>query len=200
MITNAELDILAKNAKKKLEGGVNNEEVADDIYAELRKEVGEEETTNKDVSTQNVTIKNQYDEGYIRGQNASIMNVPTENDLQTEHEILPYDEPLFVGGPTKTQLDSWKKQWQGYDIMLTEIQDQYFVFRTLNRFEYKQIVALPNVDALQREEIICETVTLFPQNYKWDKMAKDKAGIPSTFSQIIMEKSGFTNEYAIEVL
>lgn len=200
MISKEELDIMAKNAKKKLEGEADIQSDTTDIYAELREEVGEIESDNKEKPVENIVIKNQYEEGYIRGQSANISSFPDEEDLKSEHEILPYDEPLFVGGPTKTQLDSWKKQWQGYDVMLTEIQNQYFIFRTLNRFEYKQIVALPNIDALQREEIICETVTLFPQNYKWDLMAKDKAGIPSTFSQIIMEKSGFTNEYAIEVL
>lgn len=190
MYSKEELELLAKQAKEKLQTNSTDDEV--DLYAEFREDV----KTN-DTDKERIEIKNNptYYESYEK-----LRTNPTDEELKTNHEILQYDEPLFVGGPTKTQLDSWKKQWQGYDIYVTEIQGQYFIFRTLNRFEYKQVVALQNVDALQREEIICETVTLYPNNYDWSAMAKEKAGIPSTYSQIIMEKSGFTDEYAIEVL
>ena len=97
-------------------------------------------------------------------------------------------------------VDSFKKQWAGYPVLVVNIAERFFVFRTLNRFEYKQIVALQNVDPLQREEIICEQVTLWPQSYNWKDMAADLAGIPSTYSQVIMEKSGFSNDYAVEVI
>ena len=76
----------------------------------------------------------------------------------------------------------------------------YFVARNINRYEYKQLVALENVDALQREEIICETAILFPYNVAWNTIATDKAGLPSTLSEIIMTKSGFTKEYMIQVI
>lgn len=118
------------------------------------------------------------------------------NDIQLEE----YDTPIFAGGPSVTQLKLWKKQFAGYDIYVTEILDETFVFRTLNRFEYKQLILLENIDAMQREEIICNTVTLWPQGYSWGEMAKVKAGIPSTYSDIIMEKSGFTKDYAIRMI
>ena len=75
-----------------------------------------------------------------------------------------------------------------------------FIFRTLNRFEYKQIVAIENIDALYREEIICTTCVLWPRNYDFKAMAGEDGGYPSTLAQIIMENSGFTKEYGIEVL
>lgn len=203
MFTDEELKIMTEQAKQKLSGDVEEIEIDEgvDLYAEFRDETEPVENTQEDVVIKNQpTIHDVESEDRIRGQRANISAYMSENGPDAIPEILPFDEPLFVGGPTKSQLDSWKKQWEGYDIYVTEIQEQYFIFRTLNRFEYKQIVALPNVDALQREEIICETVTLFPYSYKWDVMAKEKAGLPSTFSQIIMEKSGFTNEYSIEVL
>lgn len=193
MYSQEELDILAKQAKEKLSKNNQVTENEEDLYAEFR-----EEPISK-LNDEDINIKNSYDHTDYQSYD-KIRNTPSDDEIKQNHEILQFDEPLFVGGPTKTQLDSWKKQWEGYDIYVTEIQEQYFVFRTLNRFEYKQVVALQNIDALQREEIICETVTLYPNEYKWDKMAKGKAGIPSTYSQIIMEKSGFTNEYAIEVL
>jgi hypothetical protein len=51
-----------------------------------------------------------------------------------------------------------------------------------------------------REETICQTVTLWPGDYNYKDMAVQKAGIPSTLSEIIMEKSGFTKNYAVEEL
>ena len=67
-------------------------------------------------------------------------------------------------------------------------------------FEYKQLVAMENVDALVREEIICATCVLHPRNFNFKTMANDEAGYPGTLAQIIMESSGFTKEYGIEVL
>jgi hypothetical protein len=129
-----------------------------------------------------------------------IANKPSAEDYQEYPKIDEFDKPIFPGGPLQSQINSWKKQFTGYDIYVTEVAGEYFVFRTLNRFEYKQIVSLQNTDPLMREEIICETVTLWPAGYKWDSMATGKAGIPSTYSQIIMEKSGFTKDYAIQIL
>lgn len=111
----------------------------------------------------------------------------------------PYDEELFPGGPTKSQISTWRKEWDGYDIYIVEILGKYtFVFRTLSRFEYKQLVSFIDINALQREETICNTAILWPLNYDCSTMAAQKAGIPSTLSSIIMEKSGFTKEYVIQ--
>lgn len=134
-------------------------------------------------------------------QRPNIHNTPGQDYYEQDiPEINEFDQPIFPGGPLLSQINSWKKQYEGYDVYVTNIGEQYFVFRTLNRFEYKQIVSLQNTDPLMREEIICETCTLWPSEYKWDRMATGKAGVPSTYSQIIMEKSGFTKEYAIQVL
>jgi len=125
---------------------------------------------------------------------------PNEEELEDHPAVPEFDQPLFPDGPLRSQVDSWKKQYVGYDVYVAEVAGEYFVFRTLNRFEYKQLVALPNTDPLMREEMICQTCTLWPAKYKWDRMATGKAGVPSTYSQIIMEKSGFTKEFAIQIL
>jgi hypothetical protein len=174
MIGNNDLETLAKKAKEQLQEQIGG--------------TSEEQNVNSDMV-----------EDYTQ-ENIELQNKPSGDYEENRPKLFPYDEPLFVGGPTKTQIDSWKKQWTGYDIYAIEVIGQYFIFRTLNRFEYKQLVAEPDLDPLQREEIICETVTLWPRAYKWDKMAIEKAGIPSTYAQIIMDKSGFTKEYSIQVL
>lgn len=121
-----------------------------------------------------------------------------ERIKQTPPTLDPYDDVLFPGGPTKSQIQAWKKEWQDYDIYVTEILNETFVFRTLNRFEYKQLVSFIDINALQREETICNTATLWPLEYTFEEMATGKAGIPSTYSEIIMEKSGFTKDFAIQ--
>lgn len=114
------------------------------------------------------------------------------------------DRPLFEGGPLISQVQSWKKQFgvtdqegnviQEGEIYLTQIGEDRFVWRPLNRYEYKEILALPNTDPLQREEIICQTCVLWPEGYNYETMARGKAGIPALLAEQIMEASGFTNQ------
>ena len=192
-INKGNLNSMADDAKKKLKEQLDN---GTDIYANIRAE--SEKSSNVD-KKDNVDAK--VDDEKTQ-QKIKIKNIPDEEDLDynTAEPILAYDEPLFAGGPTVTEIESWKKLWDGYDILAVNIMEQYFVFRTLNRFEYKQIVALKNTDPIQREEIFCETCTLWPDEYNYKDMAVQKAGIPSTYAQIIMEKSGFTKEYSVQVL
>lgn len=193
-----ELNLMAQAAKKKLSDQKQEAEISDDVdlYAEFR--------NDEDV----VNIDNEYED-------IKINSVPTERDYTYEEingepseeeynyqelNITSNDNPVFDNGPTKSMIDIWKKQWGEGNVFATSIDDDTFIFRTLNRTEYKQIIALQNLDALQREEIICETVTLWPMDYNWHTMATGKAGLPSSYSCIIMKKSGFTEEYSIQVL
>ena len=168
----------------------------ENIYADMISE-SNEETVEQIDGKQEYNIKQNPD--FIE-EYPEIRRVYDEDELEQNPQINEFDRPIFVGGPLQSQIDSWKKQYIGYMIYVTEIAGEYFVFRTLNRFEYKQIVSLQNTDPLMREEIICETCSIWPEHYKWDTIAVGKAGIPSTFSQIIMEKSGFTKDYSIQVL
>ncbi|MBY2476146.1 hypothetical protein KWV16_04580 [Clostridioides difficile] len=108
------------------------------------------------------------------------------------------DIPLFEDGPGTIQVQAWKKKWSGYDIYMIDILKKRFIFRTINRFEYKQLLSLQNIDTLQREEIICKTVTLWPEEYDWKDTTE--AGLPTSYSEVIMEKSGFTKDFIIEVI
>ena len=169
---------------------------AEDIYAEFRKyEEGEDSQEVYDNYGQEEEGDVYKEEYYENPELTSAIYEDTELP-----KLSAYDEPLFPEGPGKSQIGTWKKEWKGYDLYVTEVLNEKFVFRTLNRFEYKQLISLDKVDALQREEIICQTVTLWPENYSWDSMATTKAGIPSTYANIIMEKSGFTTDYAIQVI
>lgn len=175
MADNKNLDDLTNAAKLKLQVQKKQEpSPTEDIYAEFREE-----------------------ENYPSIEEAPINTI--EEDFQ-ENPINDEDFQIYENGPYFSQIEIWKKQYGQGHVLHTQIIDKHFIFRTLNRFEYKQIVAMQNVDALMREEIICSTCVLHPRNYDFKSMAANEAGYPSTLSKIIMENSGFTAEYGIEVL
>ena len=169
------LDDLTNAAKLKLQAQKkqNGNTQTEDIYAEFREE-----------------------ENYPKLQQAPKNTV----EIYEENPINENDFQIYEYGPYVSQIEIWKKQYGEGRVLHTQIVDKHFVFRTLNRFEYKQIVAMQNVDALMREEIICSTCVLHPRNYDFKSMASSEAGYPSTLSKIIMENSGFTSEYGIEIL
>lgn len=175
---------LMNAAKLKLETQQKQVGQTEDIYAEMRAE-----------------MDNDYPEvSYEPQAQTQEYAIQHEPEPEETYFIDPNDTPLFEGGPGISQVDLWKKQYTKEKVFHTQILDRHFVFRTLNRFEYKQIVAIENIDALYREEIICHTCVLWPYNYDFKKMAAEDSGYPSTLAQIIMENSGFTKEYGIEVL
>ena len=179
---------LINAAKLKLEAQQKQNELPqEDIYANIRDDDYSDEFYSDISRTNNQQQNIEYEIDY-------------EPEAEEEYLIDHNDSPLFEGGPGISQLDLWKKQYTKEKIFHTQILDKHFVFRTLNRFEYKQIVAIENIDALYREEIICHTCVLWPFNYDFKKMAAEDSGYPSTLAQIIMENSGFTKEYGIEVL
>lgn len=181
---------LMQAAQLKLEKQRQQMEAGEDIYAEMKAEMGDAQF---DIPPE-PTFE---DRPVLQQPNITIQREPSYID---EYYVDPDDTPIFEGGPGISQIDIWKKQYTREKIFHTQILDKHFVFRTLNRYEYKQIVAIENIDALYREEIICTTCTLWPRNYDFKTMAGEDSGYPSTLAQIIMENSGFTKEYGIEVL
>lgn len=194
MFSPEELNALAETAKNKLNNNGGQGVSADeDLYAEFREYENTPVTASEPVENKAPQEEVNYEDVYN-----GLQTEPSE--VMPNPELDPYDELLFPGGPTKSQINAWKKEWDGYDIYITEILNKTFIFRTLNRFEYKQLVSLADTNALQREEVVCQTVTLWPADYNWQQMSTTLAGIPSTYAEIIMEKSGFTKDFAIQLL
>ena len=193
MATQNQMDDLVNAAKLKLEAQQKEtmENSSEDIYASMKTEMNEPE-----YEMPNPEIKREIDYG---DEEFNIQHSPSDN-YNYEYSIDPNDTPIFEDGPGISQVEIWKKQFSKEKIFHTQILEKHFVFRTLNRYEYKQIVAIENIDALYREEIICKTCVLWPYNYDFKRMAGEDSGYPSTLAQIIMENSGFTKEYGIEVL
>ena len=199
--TERNLNDLMAAAQHKLAAQKQQEETAPagDIYASIR------DDSDGDVQGQTaypnfVPQRTPYDSA--QGFDGEIQHEPDPNDdaYGLGQYIDPNDTPVFEGGPGMSQLALWKKQFTKEKIFHVKVLARHFIFRTLNRFEYKQIVAVENVDALYREEMICRTCVLFPYDYDFKVMAVEDSGYPSTLAEIIMENSGFTKEYGIEVL
>lgn len=191
-------DLMAAAQKKLHEQGQEAEVYSSDgnvdIYADMRDEMDE------DLGPANYPdTKIQYSpDGEPNA--PEIKHSPEDYEQEPDFYMDTHDTPIFEGGPGVSQIDLWKKKFSKESVFHTQILDRHFVFRTLNRFEYKQIVSVENVDALYREEMICRTCVLWPYNYDFKQMAVEDSGYPSTLAEIIMENSGFTKEYGIEVL
>lgn len=187
-----EYDDLMKAAQQKLNfeknGTLEDNTETEDIYASIREESDSEyNENNKPEISGKIDYSSKPELNY---------EYQEKND---DYYIDPNDSPIFEGGPGISKVQLWKKQYGITSIYHTKILERHFLFRTLNRAEYEQIASLA-LDSLTNEELICKTCVLWPYNYDYAAMGKDDAGYPGTLAQIIMENSGFTNDYGIEVL
>jgi hypothetical protein len=100
------------------------------------------------------------------------------------------DEILFPDGPKMSLVEEWKSKFGA--IYLTEFDEEVFIWHTLSRKEYKDIMKVQQSDTYYKEERICDRCILWPEGYNFLKMTHGKAGIPSLVAEQIMDKSGFT--------
>lgn len=84
------------------------------------------------------------------------------------------------------QIEVWKDQYQS--VFVAEINDIWFVFRTLARSEFRKAMEYYE-DDLDRAEYVCRLCVLDPQEF--DYSSDDYAGIPETLAQMILKESGF---------
>lgn len=127
-------------------------------------------------------------------------------DLIRRVEDMDPDQELFEGGPTAGDVVNWKKKY-GNGIYLTAIDyDEYVIWRTLTRGEYRDHVRnmselsnsgrMSEIEAtLFNEEAICEMCVLYPR-MSASSMGNEMAGVPALITQQVMEASGFV---ALEV-
>ena len=131
------------------------------------------------------------------------MQTEVNQEIETEQVVEQEkpDETLWEGGPTSAQVAEWKSQYG--EVWITKInEDEQYVWRTLNRFEWKKLQkALEslaggggnNAEAqLSYEELVCEAVVLEPKLNKAELQTK-KAGIASLIAQQVLDASGFVS-------
>lgn len=76
------------------------------------------------------------------------------------------------------------------NVFMFHSDDQFFIYRALGRGEYKEILKDPRLTDLDREEVICDTCVLYPENFDWEKC---EAGLPTVMSKVILDKSYLTD-------
>lgn len=77
------------------------------------------------------------------------------------------------------------------NVFMFKADEQIFIYRTLGRAEYKKISRDENFDNIEKEDLICQVCTLFPDGYDFDNC---DAGIPSALAQEIIKNSYLENE------
>lgn len=114
-------------------------------------------------------------------------------DFQDIEEEMNRDgeELVFENGPTYNLLEDWKSRFDG-EIYFSDFENDAFVWRPIRRQEFRDIQRSEGTkDEFYVEEAVCRTCVLWPEDYAMHKITFGKAGIPTTLSQLIMERSGF---------
>jgi hypothetical protein len=122
----------------------------------------------------------------MKKQSAAVLS-REEDHLQEEWDDL--DELIFENGPTKRKVNEWKETYG--DVFFTPFEDEIYIWKTLQRHEYRQIIAKKEINPMDREEVFVEKCVLFPEGYTKEIMNNGKAGVPSLLAEMIMDKSGF---------
>ncbi len=83
------------------------------------------------------------------------------------------------------------------NIYIEKIENAVFIYRSIGRAEYRKIMSEKQIDDMQKEEIICETCVLYPENYNFEDCV---AGIPTTLCQRIITNSFIDPKAAVGLL
>lgn len=126
----------------------------------------------------------------IKEEDQVIEDEKVHKDMEEEASFDGQDR-IFEGGPTYDQLQQWKSLYSN-EVFVTEFGEDVIIFRPIRRREYRDIYEVEGDPSnYYIEEQVCRKSILWPENYADQKMTFGKAGIPSTLSQMIMERSGF---------
>ena len=112
-------------------------------------------------------------------------------NMAEKEDIDKGSERVFPGGPTQSQIEDWKRKY-GKVFMTKYDEDEYYIWRTLSRIEFKKILNQEGeLTDWSREERVSETCVIWPENYDHDSVMDGNAGTPAVLAEEIMNKSGF---------
>jgi hypothetical protein len=100
------------------------------------------------------------------------------NNTDRSNSTLDITE-LFIG---------FKKEHRS--VFIYKIEEEIFFLRSLNRKEFKSISEDTNFNDMEKEEIICSSCTLWPEDYDFENC---DAGVPTVLSKVILEASYLNN-------
>lgn len=72
------------------------------------------------------------------------------------------------------------------NVFMERIGEQVFFYRSIGRKEYRLIIEDPDLNDLQKENVMCDVCVLWPENYDWNDC---DAGIPGKLVEVIRKNS-----------
>lgn len=127
------------------------------------------------------------------------IEIPDEDILSKEdRELMDLHEILFEVDPKNCPMISQLEAWKGYhkSLYVSKISNEsneYYVWRTLKRNEFKQLSANGTFsDEEKANEILVEKCVLYPQVTQAWRLTSD-AGVITTLGKQIAYKSGFVS-------
>ena len=95
------------------------------------------------------------------------------------------DNPMHVDDIYELIME-FKKHYR--NVFIYQVDEQVFLYRTLSRKEYKDILNDERFNDFEKEEIICDTCLLYPDpgTFEWDDV---DAGIPTELMKQIRKNS-----------
>ena len=98
------------------------------------------------------------------------------------------------GSPTEYELEEWKDMYGVFYISSIGEDDDLYIWRTLKRLEYKQLIksGVAN-DQMRYEEAVLTRCSLWPK-LSLETMARLNAGVVETLAKQVLYKSGFVSD------
>ena len=91
-----------------------------------------------------------------------------------------------------------EETFQKYDaVFFSEIDGQLFAYRPIGRKEYKDIITDESLNEWDKQDKLCETALIYPENFNFDDCL---AGVPDELSKDIIEKSCLDPESMLYLL
>lgn len=72
-------------------------------------------------------------------------------------------------------------------VFMEKVCEEVFIFKPLGRKDFRQLLDLDTIDDCDKEEVVCETCTLYPKNYDFENC--EQAGLPTELCKLILERS-----------
>lgn len=162
---------------------------------ETEKKSPKEEGIQDDSTKENDEIDDLIDEMAkdIEDEDGEYIHKGADGTLYTERQ---WNRQVHVNGPTRKEIEGWKEKYGVKKISMIVVGGDIFVFRTLKRPEYREVLRNQELTALDREEVFSEKCTLYPYNFSTDNDEFD-AGIYTILSDAIIDRSGFTSTTGI---
>ncbi|GIN55163.1 MULTISPECIES: hypothetical protein [Bacillus subtilis group] len=174
--------------KEKMES-VSSQDPILDAFQDAKKEQATEEQLELLDNTENSDVEENHRS-----------SVSSEGKVYKGYDGTEYSEEEWLStpiknGPTRKEIEGWKNKYSGY-IYFVPFEGDVFIFRALQRPEYREIVSNTTLTALDREEAFTEKCVIYPYDFSLEKIKKSRAGIASLLAEMIMEKSGFVAQTA----